>query len=54
MKTIAESKMILAFAGHLDGGTLTGSVTDSVSGAPSGQFTLMRIDPRHDVFPDGP
>jgi len=41
----------LAFAGHVDGQTLTGSVTDSVSGAPSGQFTLMRIDPRPDDFP---
>jgi hypothetical protein len=41
----------LAFAGHVDGGTLTGSVTDSVSGAPSGQFALTRIDPRPDVVP---
>jgi hypothetical protein len=44
----------LAFAGRVDGGTLAGSVTDSVSGAPSGQFTLMRIDPRQDVLSNGP
>lgn len=40
----------LAFAGHVSGRKLTGSVTDS-SGAPSGEFTLLRIDPRPDVIP---
>jgi len=41
----------LAFAGRVSGRTLAGAVKDSVSGASSGQFTLMRIDPRPELVP---
>jgi len=41
----------LAFAGRVSGRTLAGAVKDSVSGASSGEFTLMRIDPRPELVP---
>jgi hypothetical protein len=41
----------LAFAGHVNGRKLSGSVTDARSGAPSGEFTLTRIDPQPEVNP---
>jgi hypothetical protein len=41
----------LAFDGRLNGPELTGSVTDSASGASSGQFRLMRVEPQSIVTP---
>ena len=41
----------LAFAGRVHGRSLAGSVTDTATGAPSGQFTLTRVDPRATVVP---
>jgi hypothetical protein len=41
----------LAFAGHVTGRSLSGSVTDTASGAASGQFTLTRVDPHAVVVP---
>ena len=41
----------LAFEGRLNGRELTGSVTDSTSGASSGQFRLMHVEPHSIVIP---
>ena len=41
----------LSFHGRIAGRTLSGSVTDTASGAPSGQFTLTRVDPMVALVP---
>jgi len=41
----------LDFVGRVSGRSLTGSVTDTVSGKSSGQFALTRVDPRTPSYP---
>jgi hypothetical protein len=41
----------LAFDGRINGGELTGQVTDSASGQSSGNFRLMRIEPHSIAIP---